>query len=255
MNFASRIVCCTVAVVSLTSCTRAKVDWVSVNETEHFAFFATSGAEDAMRPLAQELEASYDRIIGDLQVAPDEKFPVYIFGDIVTYHQAIDRPDAPSSSVGTVQGTAIWLVSPLNPGGTLDTQGVLTAGVHEFTHALVNYLNGSLDKNNYEIPIWLNEGLAGYEAGQMTTDWRTRIAQRVTDGAIPSIDSDLVPDKFDQVGGLAFSITLVEYLIEQYGFEAIVTIIKAPSEVEAILGNTTSELDSGWHEYLRAAYR
>jgi hypothetical protein len=26
------------------------------------------------------------------------------------------------------------------------------------------------------LPIWLNKGLARYEAGQMTTDWRTRIA-------------------------------------------------------------------------------
>jgi hypothetical protein len=65
---------------------------------------------------------------------------------------------------------------------------VLTAGVHEFTHALVNYINGSLDENNYATPIWLNEGLAGYEASQKTADWRTRIAQRVAEGAIPLID-------------------------------------------------------------------
>ncbi|NIO00153.1 MAG: hypothetical protein GTO49_35350, partial [Anaerolineae bacterium] len=57
-------------------------------------------------------------------------------------------------------------------------------------------------------------------------------------------------DRFDQVGGLAFSITLVEYMVEQYGFEVIVAIIKTPSEVETILGITTSELESAWREYL-----
>ncbi|NIO00154.1 MAG: hypothetical protein GTO49_35355, partial [Anaerolineae bacterium] len=176
MMLVKRTACCALAFVSLTSCAQTRVEWMPQDETEHFAFFAATGAEDAVRPLAQELEASYDRITGDLQVTPDEKFSVYVYGDVDTYHQAIGRPDAPASSVGTVRGTAIWLVSPLNPGGVLDTQGVLTAGVHEFTHALVNYINGSLDENNYEIPIWLNEGLAGYEAGQMTTEWRTGIA-------------------------------------------------------------------------------
>ncbi len=43
-------------------------------------------------------------------------------------------------------------------------------------------------------------------------------------------------------------------MVEQYGFEVIVAIIKTPSEVETILGITTSELESAWREYLRAEY-
>jgi hypothetical protein len=255
MKLLARIACGALAIALLIACAPAKIDWIPVTETTHFAFFAPSGTEDAVPLLAQELEANYDRITGDLQIVPDERFAVYIFPDIDTYHKAIDRPDAPASSVGTTQGTAIWLVSPLNTGGALDTERVLTAGVHEFAHALVNYINGSLDRNNYEIPIWLNEGLAAYEAGQMTADWRTRMAQEVAEGQIPSIGADLVPDRFEQVKGLAFSITLVEYIVEQYGYESIVAMIKAPSEVESILGVTTAELDSAWREHLRETYR
>jgi hypothetical protein len=77
---------------------------------------------------------------------------------------------------------------------------------------------------------------------------------RVADEAVPSISTDLVPDRFHQAGGLAFSITLVEYMIEQYGFEEIIAIIKAPLEVETILGITLSDLDLAWREYLREAY-
>jgi len=185
MKLASRVACWFLAVVSLVSCSRSRINWILMDETEHFTFYAANSAEAAVPPLAHELEASYDRITKDLQVAAAGRFPVYVFPDIETYHQAIGRLDASASSVGTVQGTAVWLVSPLNPGGALDSQSVLTAGVHEFTHAAVNYLNGSLDQNNYQIPIWLNEGLAGYEARQMTPDWRARIAQRVADGAFP----------------------------------------------------------------------
>ena len=51
-----------------------------------------------------------------------------------------------------------------------------------------------------------------------------------------------------------FSITLVEYMIGEYGYEKIIAIIKAPSEVEATLGITIPELDSAWREYLRETY-
>lgn len=225
-----------------------------MDETEHFTFFTVKGAEDPGPLLAKELEANYDRITADLQVTATEKFPVYIFGDIETFHQASGQPGASATHVGTTQGIATWLVSPLNSGGVLDTQVVLTAGVHEFTHALVNYVNGSLDENNYQIPIWLNEGLAGYEAHQMTLDWQARMAQLVAEGAIPSITGDLVPNRWEQVKGLPFSITLVKYLIEEYGFDKIISIIKAPSELEAILVTTISELDSDWRDYLHERY-
>ncbi len=227
-----------------------------MEESVHFTFLAGKGAEDAVPLLVKELEANYDRITGDLQVTATKKFPVYVFPDIDTFHRASGQAGASAMHVGTTQGIAIWLVSPLNSGGALDTQAVLIAGVHEFTHALVNYVNGSPDKNNYRIPIWLNEGLAGYEARQMTPDWRATLAQRVAEGTIPSISADLTPpDQWAQVKGFPYSITLVEYMVKEYGFDKIIAIIKSPSELEAILGVTVSELDSGWREYLQEIYR
>jgi hypothetical protein len=255
MKLANRIVICVIVVISLISCASPKIEWVPVTETDHFVFFAAKGIEDAVPPLAQELEANYDRITQDLQVTTVNKFSVYIFEDINSFHTADGRPAASPSSVGTVHGVDIWLVSPLNPGDVLNTQDVLTAGVHEFTHALVNHINGSLDKNNYQIPIWLNEGLAGHESGQMTSDWRAGIAQLVADGSIPSISNDLVPERFDEVKGLPFSITLVEFIIQEYGIEKVIAIIKAPTEVESILGITIPGLDSAWREFLLKEYQ
>lgn len=248
--------CFVLAVTALVSCSSPKIDWIPVEETEHFKFFAAKGAEDAVPLLAKELEANYDRITTDLQVDTTEKFPVYIFADIDTFHQASGQRGASATHVGTIQGIDMWLVSPLNTGGALDTQEVLIAGVHEFTHALVNYINGSMEENNYQIPIWLNEGLAGYEAQQMIPDWRARMTQLVAENKIPSIASDLTPpDRWAQVKGFPYSITLVEYMVEEFGFDKIIAIIKTPSEVESILGVTTSELDAAWREYLRETYR
>ncbi len=99
MKLASRIVICTLAAFAVSSCARTKVDWIPVSETAHFAFFTPNGTEDAVPLLANELEANYDRITGDLLVAPDQKFPVYVFGDVGTYHQALG-PDAPAASSG-----------------------------------------------------------------------------------------------------------------------------------------------------------
>jgi hypothetical protein len=255
MKLVKRVLVFNMIIILLISCAPPKIEWISAGETDHFIFFTTKGSENAVSLLSEKLEANYDRIIQDLQITTTDKFSVYIFEDIDMFHRAEERPNASPSSVGTVRGVDIWLVSPLNPGNRLNTQEVLTAGVHEFTHALVNYINGSLDKNNYQIPIWLNEGLAGYEAGQMTSDWRVRLGQEVTDGAIPSISNDLVPDRFEEVKGLPFSISLVEYMIQEYGIEKVIAIIKSPTEVELILGITTLELDSDWREYLKEEYQ
>jgi RNA polymerase sigma-70 factor, ECF subfamily len=240
--------------LALVSCSSSKVEWTLVDESNHFKFFSAKGAEASVPLLEKELEANYDHITTDLQVNPTEKFLVYIFSDIDTFHKASGQRGASATHVGTTQGIDTWLVSPLNTGGALTTQEVLTAGVHEFTHALVNYVNGSLEENNYQIPIWLNEGLAGYEARQMTPDWRARMAQLVKEDKIPSVAADLVPDRFEQVKGFPYSITLVEYMVEKYGFDKIIAIIKTPSDVESILGVTLSELDSDWREYLSGRY-
>ena len=255
MKLINRILFSTLIILSLVSCAPPKIEWESAGETDHFIFFATEGSKNAVPPLADELEGNYTRITEDLQVTPTVKFSVYVFDDVDTFHKADGRPDASPSSVGTTHGIDVWLVSPLNPGTALNTQEVLTVSIHEFTHALVNYINGSLEENNYQIPIWLNEGLAGYEAGQMSADWRARLAQLIADGAIPSISTDLVPDRFEEVKGLPFSLTLVEYIIRQYGIEKVVAIIKSPAEVESILGITILELDSTWREYLQKEYQ
>lgn len=250
-----RIACLPLAFLLLVSCADPQIEWLPVQESDHFKFFAAQGAEDAAEPLARELEANYERITRDLQVAPADKFEVYLFADVDSFHRASGRPDAPATSIGTTQGTDIWLVSPLNPSGGLDTQEMLAAGVHEFVHALVHSINGSLDRNNYNIPIWLSEGLAGYEAGQMIPEWRARMRELVAQDAIPSIGNDLVPDRYDKVKGFPFSITLVEYILDEYGMEKVIAMLKSPSEVEAILGVSLSELDAGWRAYLHRTYQ
>lgn len=255
MKLTNRILFSILIMISVISCAPTKIKWNSAGETDHFKFFATEASKNAVPSLADELEANYTRITQDLHVAPTVKFSAYVFDDVDTFHKADGRPDASPSSVGTTHGIDIWLVSPLNPGSVLNTQEVLTIGVHEFTHALVNYINGSLEENNYQIPIWLNEGLAGYEAGQMSADWRVRLSQLIADGAIPSISTGLVPDRFDEVKGLPFSISLIEYIIQEYGIEKIVAIIKSPTDAESILGITIPELDSAWRDYLQKEYQ
>lgn len=242
-------------VIALVSCSTSKIVWVPVHETEHFTFYAAKGEEDSAPLLANELEANYHRITTDLQVNTTEKFLVYIFSDIDSFHRASGQSGASATHVGTIRGIDTWLVSPLYTGGALDTQEVLTAGVHEFTHALVNYINGSMDENNYLIPIWLNEGLAGYEAQQMIAKWQARMTELVRENKIPSIATDLVLDKWEQVKGFPYSITLVEYMVGEYGFDKIIEIIKSPSEVESILGITISDLDTAWRRYLHEKYR
>ncbi len=71
------------------------------------------------------------------------------------------EPRAPRRSVGTTEATAIWLVSPLSPGSALDHESILTIGGHEFTYAVVDYLNGSLDPDSYQSRSLARRPLSG----------------------------------------------------------------------------------------------
>lgn len=58
------------------------------------------------------------------------------------------------------------------------------------------------------------------------------MVELVSENKIPSIATDLVPDKWEQVKGFPYSITLVEYIVAEHGFDRIIAIIKTPSEVD-----------------------
>ncbi len=178
-----------------------------------------------------------------------ENINVYIYPDLKTFHNAVFLPDAPDWVVGAAGKNELKMVTPLNPGGAHTYNSLMLAIVHELTHTVV--LNVRKQQQT-RLPSWLNEGYAFYEAHQMTSNMRNWIKSDLTKHAPPSwkqLDQAGTVE-FGDMGGYAFSTTIIEFLVHSYGFK-LRKLILAPEKMEDIYGVPKEDLEKTWVKYLR----
>lgn len=120
--------------------------------------------------------------------------------------------------------------------------------VHEFTHVMISEINSNL-KN---IPLWLNEGTAAFEAKQMNNNIQNALRIKIQNNEIPSLFAMNTENLSD--GGYAFSYTAVEYVVKNYGYNALIKLIKSPSDLQKILGCSNEEFEKRWKNYLVKNY-
>ena len=218
-------------------------------ESENFIFYAYDEDKSCLNGLESALESNYDRITSDLQVTMDHKITIEIYPDLDMFHSAIDEPEAEGWIVGAYMNGTIKMVSPLHPGNEHTYDSLMKVVVHEFTHVLVSELSPS----SYDIPIWLNEGVAVYEAGQFSNDAETLIRDLIKHDTIPTLD-DLNNSNFGELYGYQLSYTTVEYIVAEYGYASLVALIENPSDMQSILGMDMTQFETAWKNYLTKHY-
>ena len=132
---------------------------------------------------------------------------------------------------------------------------------HEMAHLVVHQVT----MNGYGIvlPNWLDEGLAMYAEGELSSDLASRLSKAVRLGGLDSVQTLSSSFPADTAGAsLAYaeSYSLVEYLLENEGGSGnmleLLGAIKAGSGYEealqAVHGLSVGQLDSRWKEYLKA---
>jgi len=131
------------------------------------------------------------------------------------------------------------------------------ASVHELTHLVVHQLvfspYGSL-------PVWLDEGLAMYNEGELSPQLRSRLEEAVSKGNLLSVRSLCSPFSADPEKAYlsyAESYSLVEYLLNNYSGDNmldLLTLIKQGSTYDEALteayGFDIAGLDTRWRESL-----
>ncbi len=221
-------------------------------ESRHFAFYATTGDLEVLDSLARTLESKYDGITDRLGIEIDEKINVKVFPDLKAFHAAIHYPDAPDWVVGSSMDDELLIVSPLNPGSMHTYPSLMQVVVHEFAHIAVYHARGG--KGSADLPRWLNEGYAQYEAGQINASIRKSVERGVTGKTAPAwtqLEMASVMD-FGNMNGYALSVTIVEFLIETYGMDKLALLIKEPENIETIYGLSKSDLEKQWTGYVEA---
>lgn len=213
-------------------------------ESEHFKFYSKEQDKECLKDLSNALEDNYARVTNNLNASLDKKVSVYIYSDLSTFHKAIYQPDAPSWVVGIALPTSntIKMVHPSNADGR-PYSDFMKIIVHEFTHVVVSNISSEPE----DIPIWLNEGVALFEAEQHEGVEETLSKASNKFPSLKDLETD--SSTFGYNGGYQFSYSIAEYIVKIYGYDKLIALIKLPSEFEKILGLSEEDFQKEWITY------
>lgn len=214
-------------------------------ESTSFSFnFAIEDTND-YSPLVDYLERKYNELRQTLKVELDDKIEVNVYPSIALFHQAIFAPGSPDWIVGAAGVRNLKFVSPYNPGSVHSYNSIFESAVHELIHTLVLRIH---DGDISDIPKWLNEGFAYYQAGQFTVTHRKWIAETFSLADLPTWDelAELGSVDFAEHHGYELSGSIVDFLTSIYGSEKVNLLIKMPLDVYSIFGKSQENLEIEW---------
>jgi len=128
---------------------------------------------------------------------------------------------------------------------------------HELTHLVINQV--TLNPYN-DLPLWLDEGLAMYNEGELGSAFADSLEQAIAEDSLISVQSLSSPfsayvDK--ALLSYAQSYSLVEFLIASYGQAKMLELLNTFKEgsgydaaLEKVYGFDMDGLDSLWREYV-----
>ncbi|GFZ29930.1 hypothetical protein CSC2_04560 [Clostridium zeae] len=221
-------------------------------EAEHFTVYFRENDRKCIGKVIDVLEDNYSRITINLEQKLDSKLILEIYSNLKSLHLALGLQDAPDWIRGGLGAGKIIIASPLNPPPGSNFDNVLNTAIHEFVHILINKINSNT-------PRWLNEGIACYEAKDNSEKWiRETIIEGLSNGNIPTFkDLDTGEDfeKFFALNGYQYSYTMVEAIVNLFGYDKLRKLIKAPNKFDEVLNVSETALYNKYVDFIKANYR
>ena len=221
------------------------------NETRHFTIHYSEFDKECIDKVSDVLENSYIKITNNFNQQLNEKLILEIHPDHNQLHIALGLPNAPDWIRGGLGVNKIVIASPLNPPIGSNFNNVLNTAVHEFTHTIVNNINNNT-------PRWLNEGIACYEAKDNDENWIIKtVKSGLENNILPTFkDLDTGEDfeTFFKHNGYQYSYTIIESIVNIFGYDKLRQLIKYPNNFVEIFGITEDQLQDRWREYLKVNY-
>ncbi len=222
------------------------------HDSEHFRFIVSDELDSSqIKVLEQALESNYSRISKNLNTVPADSMEVFIYNRRLPFVKATGYWTA----TGCIQGPSQlhfmhdnWMNE--------DTRKV---AVHEFAHAvnlqlLLNREPDSTDINAFEqkfstFPIWLWEGLASYEAGQLHN---LKTMPFLANGKYPTLDELNKTNKGMKIYKVGY--TIIEYIVTHYGQDKLVELIASYGNLQTVLGVTEAQFEKAWYAFIKEKY-
>lgn len=226
-------------------------------ETKHFQLYCLEKDQGASDEILAVLENSYAQICKDFQSEPEGCIPIEIYPSVQDFHKKIGLPisddwfvafanekDLPHLKAG------MFMVSLNNPGSYHNQKSMCIVAVHELTHFFI------FKKAESGLPLWMHEGLASFEAGMFDSKSINHMAYLSETQGIPSLSklSEFDSKVFCALGGYSFSYTLVEFIVEKWDFETLLSLVQRFDRFEEILGTTKDTFESDWKEFVTQRY-
>ncbi|MBZ9635177.1 peptidase MA family metallohydrolase [Clostridium sp. FP1] len=220
-------------------------------ETQHFIIYYTEIDKPCIDKVSDVLEDNYNRITIMFKQQLQEKLNIEIHSDLNQLHIALGFPNAPDWIRGGIGVDKIVIASPLNPPPGSQFDNVLNTAVHEFVHIIVNKINANT-------PRWLNEGIACYEAKDNNENGiRKTVMNGLVNNTVPTFkDLDTGEDfeTFFKRNGYQYSYTIVESIIEEFGYDKLYNLIESPNKFLGVFGITENQLQNKWMEFIKKNY-
>ena len=220
----------------------------TVPQSGELSFFWYEGGDSFARELMDACEEGLARLTQDIGTYPERPIKIYIYASTGDLQGAMIFAQEWS---GGVAFTGFGIIAIGIPPSNLDWGK--KALVHELTHLVVHQATFS---PYGQLPIWLDEGLATYNEGELDSDLRSYLERAILEDELISVRSLCSPfSAYSEKAYLSYaqSYSLVEYLLDNYEQDKmldLLTLFKQGSTYDKALtevyGFDIDGLDARW---------
>jgi len=220
----------------------------TVPQGSEMSLFWYEGGNSFAQELMDTCEEGLARLTQDIGTYPEKPIKIYIYASTSDLQGAMIFPQEWTGGVAFTGFSTIAIgISPAR----LDWGK--RALVHELTHLVVHQATFS---PYGQLPIWLDEGLATYNEGELDPVFRSYLEAAILEDELISVRSLCSPFSAETEKAClsyAQSYSLVEYLLNNYGQDRmldLLTILKQGSTYDEALtevyGFDIDGLDARW---------
>ena len=219
--------------------------------TQQFTIYYSEADKTSINEVAEILNNNYSAITKKFDQELKGKLNVEIHSEHCQLLNALGFPDGPKWIRGGMNSNKILIASPLNPPYGSDFDGVVKTAVHEFIHIILGQIN-------HDIPRWLDEGIASYEAKDNNADWIKRtVSSGIQNNVIPTFEELNTGKDFETFfnrDGYQYSYTIVESIVYKFGYDKLNEFIRMPDKCYEIFKCTLIELQNKWFDFIKYNY-
>ena len=209
---------------------------------ENFEFVLYDNlTSDQIEDIAEQLDENFQRIINDLRVQNMPRITIRIWADYEHFLQDMDR------DIGMRYTCATGYIFGMTEFRIYYNSQVALAAVHEFAHMVSMQVNSSISNN----PRWLWEAVALYESNDFINPGTLPY---MVSGDYPTL-SELNTD-YNSSNHQIYSVgyVLLEYIIQNWGMDEVIDLIKTNGNLQSVLGISVSEFEYGWYRFIEEKY-